>query len=279
MCNHLCIFSIHISSLIIYFYSLNLLNKQTKHFLLSDHYLSQDIARIAHVLSKTVKSNIPCTESWPEKHFDINAVLCVVEDFMRQNNKNSESTQSKTQRFSKPVQPQLPGLFCCGYSLVLISHTTLIVWGEENVLRNWSPVSFAVSHLFLSATHSRVSAHFLFSLTDEFCSIRFVVIYDQRMKNHSDLTDLTKDFSCNVSGTPQGHLFRSVTKKHLDTRIKWLNQRSKYKITVNYSCDQWTNEWQLFCIFCHHSARTDLRSLNQFEVLECTHFTLWRLQL
>ncbi|KAG7235119.1 hypothetical protein INR49_025224 [Caranx melampygus] len=68
----------------------------------------KDITRVAHVLSKTVKSNIPCTEFWPGQHFDINAVLCVVEDFMRLNIKNSKSTQSKPQSISKPVHPQLP---------------------------------------------------------------------------------------------------------------------------------------------------------------------------
>ncbi|GLD61521.1 polycystic kidney disease protein 1-like 2, partial [Lates japonicus] len=63
----------------------------------------KDITRIACSLSKSVKSNIPRTESefGPGQHVDINAVLSVLEDFVRQNNKTSESTLSKT-------QPQLP---------------------------------------------------------------------------------------------------------------------------------------------------------------------------
>ncbi|XP_022597025.1 polycystic kidney disease protein 1-like 2 [Seriola dumerili] len=62
----------------------------------------KDITRIAHSLSKTVKSNIPCTASefGPGQQVDINAVLSVVEDFIRQSNKSSDSAQSKTQRFS-----------------------------------------------------------------------------------------------------------------------------------------------------------------------------------
>lgn len=48
----------------------------------SDFY-SQDISRIAHSLSKTVKSNIPCTEFGLEQQIDINAVLSVVEGFIK----------------------------------------------------------------------------------------------------------------------------------------------------------------------------------------------------
>uniref|UniRef100_A0A3B4YES0 Polycystic kidney disease protein 1-like 2 n=1 Tax=Seriola lalandi dorsalis TaxID=1841481 RepID=A0A3B4YES0_SERLL len=70
----------------------------------------KDITRIAHSLSRTVKSNIPCTASefGPGQQVDINAVLSVVEDFIRQSNKSSDSAQSKTQRFSNLVQAQLP---------------------------------------------------------------------------------------------------------------------------------------------------------------------------
>nr|XP_033472921.1 polycystic kidney disease protein 1-like 2 [Epinephelus lanceolatus] len=70
----------------------------------------KDITRIAHSLSKTVKSNVPCTEFkfGPGQQVDINAVLSVVEDFIKQNNKTSDTTQTKTQSFCNPVQPQLP---------------------------------------------------------------------------------------------------------------------------------------------------------------------------
>ncbi|XP_037646091.1 polycystic kidney disease protein 1-like 2 [Sebastes umbrosus] len=66
----------------------------------------KDITRIAHSLSKTVKSNLPCTESefGPGQQVDINAVLSVVEDFIKHNNKTSDTAQPKTQS----VQPQLP---------------------------------------------------------------------------------------------------------------------------------------------------------------------------
>ncbi|XP_076603671.1 polycystin-1-like protein 2 [Chaetodon auriga] len=67
-----------------------------------------DITRIAHSLSKTVKSNIPCTESeFGPGQVDINAVLAVVEDFIKQNNKSSDNGQSKTQSCHNLVQPQL----------------------------------------------------------------------------------------------------------------------------------------------------------------------------
>ncbi|XP_041806603.1 polycystic kidney disease protein 1-like 2 [Chelmon rostratus] len=68
----------------------------------------KDITRIANSLSKTVKSNIPCTESeFGPGQVDINAVLAVVEDFIKQNNKTSDTAQSKTQSFHNLVQPQL----------------------------------------------------------------------------------------------------------------------------------------------------------------------------
>ncbi|XP_062287305.1 polycystin-1-like protein 2 [Scomber scombrus] len=69
----------------------------------------KDITGIANSLSKTVKSNIPCTDSefGPGQQADINAVLSVVEDFIRQN-KISENTHSKTQNLHSFVQPQLP---------------------------------------------------------------------------------------------------------------------------------------------------------------------------
>lgn len=47
-------------------------------------FLPQDIERITHSLSKTVKSNIPCTEFGPEQQTNINAVLSVVEGFIKQ---------------------------------------------------------------------------------------------------------------------------------------------------------------------------------------------------
>ncbi|XP_029385709.1 polycystic kidney disease protein 1-like 2 isoform X2 [Echeneis naucrates] len=69
----------------------------------------KDITRIAHSLSTTMKSNIPCTmsEFGPGQQIDINAILSVVEDFIKQNNKTSESTQSETQlpEDSLRVQP------------------------------------------------------------------------------------------------------------------------------------------------------------------------------
>nr|XP_020470540.1 polycystic kidney disease protein 1-like 2 isoform X1 [Monopterus albus] len=62
-----------------------------------------DIIRIIHSLAKGVTSDIPCTESepGPGPQVDINAVLSVVDDLIRQNNKTSDNSTSKT-------QPQLP---------------------------------------------------------------------------------------------------------------------------------------------------------------------------
>ncbi|XP_071754722.2 polycystin-1-like protein 2 [Centroberyx gerrardi] len=72
----------------------------------------KDITRIAHSLSKTVKSNIPDTESeFGPGQVDINAVLSVVEDFIRQNNKIGDATantHSKTQGSHNLIQTQLP---------------------------------------------------------------------------------------------------------------------------------------------------------------------------
>ncbi|KAM7407743.1 hypothetical protein PAMA_003475 [Pampus argenteus] len=67
--------------------------------------LIKDITRITSSLSKTVKSNIPPTtdsECGPGQPGDINAVLSVVEDFIRQNNKISDTIQSKTQELQPP---------------------------------------------------------------------------------------------------------------------------------------------------------------------------------
>ncbi|XP_070832678.1 polycystin-1-like protein 2 [Chaetodon trifascialis] len=67
-----------------------------------------DITRIAHSLSKTVKSNIPCAESeFGPGQVDISAVLAVVEDFIKQNNKSSDNGQSKTQSCHNLVHHQL----------------------------------------------------------------------------------------------------------------------------------------------------------------------------
>uniref|UniRef100_A0A667YRT0 Polycystic kidney disease 1 like 2a n=1 Tax=Myripristis murdjan TaxID=586833 RepID=A0A667YRT0_9TELE len=73
----------------------------------------KDITRIAHSLSKTVKSNIPQSESefGPGQEVDISAVLTTVEDFIRQNNKTGDtsvSTLSKTQGSHSLIQTQLP---------------------------------------------------------------------------------------------------------------------------------------------------------------------------
>lgn len=72
-------------------------------------FLLQDITRISHSLSKTVKSNMPFTETefGPEKQVDINAALSVLEDFIKQNNKTSDTAQSKTPNI---LQPELPGV-------------------------------------------------------------------------------------------------------------------------------------------------------------------------
>ncbi|XP_047457946.1 polycystic kidney disease protein 1-like 2 [Mugil cephalus] len=68
----------------------------------------KDITRIACTLSKTVKSNLPCSESefGPGQQNDIKAILSVLEDFIKQNNKISDNAQSKT-------QPQLPERSAC----------------------------------------------------------------------------------------------------------------------------------------------------------------------
>ncbi|KAK5861395.1 hypothetical protein PBY51_022796 [Eleginops maclovinus] len=65
-----------------------------------------NIKRVAQSLSKTMKSNIPCTESefGPAQQVDINAVLSTVEQFIKMNNKTSDT-----------AQPQLAGKYSTGH--------------------------------------------------------------------------------------------------------------------------------------------------------------------
>ncbi|XP_065818468.1 polycystin-1-like protein 2 [Labrus bergylta] len=68
----------------------------------------KDVSRIALSLSKTVKSNMPCKEPeiGPGQQVDLNAVLSVVDDFIKQNNKTSDDTQSKKLNINNLNQPQ-----------------------------------------------------------------------------------------------------------------------------------------------------------------------------
>ncbi|KAI9536003.1 hypothetical protein NQZ68_038410 [Dissostichus eleginoides] len=65
-----------------------------------------DIKRIAQSLSKTMKSNIPCTESefGPAQQVDINAVLSRVEHFITMNNKASDTAQPELE-YSPTMHP------------------------------------------------------------------------------------------------------------------------------------------------------------------------------
>ncbi|XP_055361208.1 polycystic kidney disease protein 1-like 2 [Betta splendens] len=66
--------------------------------------LIKDITRIAHLLSQNAKSNVP-RQLAPGQQVDITDVLSVVEDFIKQNHKIGETTQSDTKGFSPSVQP------------------------------------------------------------------------------------------------------------------------------------------------------------------------------
>ncbi|XP_039456255.1 polycystic kidney disease protein 1-like 2 [Oreochromis aureus] len=59
----------------------------------------KDITRIAHLLSKTIKSNVTCKEFKfvPEQDNDVNAILSVLKDLITQNNTASENIETKTQ--------------------------------------------------------------------------------------------------------------------------------------------------------------------------------------
>ncbi|XP_013125652.2 polycystic kidney disease protein 1-like 2 isoform X2 [Oreochromis niloticus] len=59
----------------------------------------KDITRIAHSLSKTIKSNVTCKEFKfvPEQDNDVNAILSVLKDLITQNNTASENIETKTQ--------------------------------------------------------------------------------------------------------------------------------------------------------------------------------------
>ncbi|KAM9851174.1 polycystin-1-like protein 2 [Aulostomus maculatus] len=64
----------------------------------------RDITRIANLLTKTVKSNIPCSEStFGPEQVDITSVLCVVEDFIRRNATTLDFVQ--LQEISDGVHP------------------------------------------------------------------------------------------------------------------------------------------------------------------------------
>ncbi|XP_041663058.1 polycystic kidney disease protein 1-like 2 [Cheilinus undulatus] len=71
--------------------------------------LTKDVMRMALSLSTAVKSNNPSkeSESGPGQHVDINAVLSEVEDYIKQNNKNREDTQSKDLNLNSQSQPQI----------------------------------------------------------------------------------------------------------------------------------------------------------------------------
>lgn len=75
----------------------------------SNNCLPQDITRIAHLVSKTVKSNVPCTEFEPGQQMDINAVLTAVEDFIRLGNQSGDSSQDKLQPGQNTAGPQPSG--------------------------------------------------------------------------------------------------------------------------------------------------------------------------
>ncbi|XP_063356334.1 polycystin-1-like protein 2 [Pelmatolapia mariae] len=59
----------------------------------------KDITRIAHSLSKTMKSNVTCKEFKfvPEQENDVNAILSMLKDLITQNNTASENIETKTQ--------------------------------------------------------------------------------------------------------------------------------------------------------------------------------------
>ncbi|KAK2906286.1 hypothetical protein Q8A73_010229 [Channa argus] len=66
-----------------------------------------DITRLAHSLSKNVKSNIPC-QVMPGQQVEVSDVLSVVEQFIAQNYKIYENTQSKTKSFCNVSEPHTP---------------------------------------------------------------------------------------------------------------------------------------------------------------------------
>ncbi|CAF91610.1 unnamed protein product, partial [Tetraodon nigroviridis] len=73
----------------------------------------KDITRITHSLSKSVKSNIPCTKVELEQQTDINAVLSVMEGFIKQTFK----TKPRLPDFQHTLnlkQPIINGLFSEG---------------------------------------------------------------------------------------------------------------------------------------------------------------------
>lgn len=73
---------------------------------------SQDITRIVQSLSKTVKSTNMELELGPGQQADINSVLSVLEDFIRQHCKECEASAnppSKTKGSHNLIEPQLIG--------------------------------------------------------------------------------------------------------------------------------------------------------------------------
>ncbi|XP_024919509.1 polycystic kidney disease protein 1-like 2 [Cynoglossus semilaevis] len=71
--------------------------------------ITKDISRIALSLCKGIKGNKPATEcEFGLENTDINAVLSVVEDFVRRKFNSSECAESKTLHPHDRLQPQIP---------------------------------------------------------------------------------------------------------------------------------------------------------------------------
>ncbi len=104
-----------------------------------------------------MKNNTSSKESefGPEQQPDINAVLSVVEDIIKQNNKTHETLQSKTQNL---YQSQAPSAYVptvdSEYSdisslNVFIGFSPRTVQSEVD-LESWSPVTFPSKHVLYS---------------------------------------------------------------------------------------------------------------------------------
>lgn len=71
---------------------------------------------MAHLVSKTVKSNVPCSDFGPGGQLDINAVLSVVEDFIKVGKQSGDGENNAGPQLSGESQSLLAHCCVCSAS-------------------------------------------------------------------------------------------------------------------------------------------------------------------
>ncbi|XP_056899463.1 polycystic kidney disease protein 1-like 2 [Takifugu flavidus] len=142
----------------------------------------KDISRIAHSLSKTVKSSIPCTEFVLEQQIDINAVLSVVEGFIK---------------LGSNTKPQLPGGSLAAEALQMKSNKSQYLYQQlsciERDLTLLGPSSFHSPHSYSQAMQQvKGMTTFLEDQISKFSHFDLA----EPIKNQGGLADATTEGGC-----------------------------------------------------------------------------------